>query len=350
MKNASTQRHSRGAACGHRQLAVAGVIAGAGGIAAVPADAAASHKADKQLVSARSHFERPELRHGTLMVKGTRASDRIALRLKAGRPDILQVDVGDDGSADFSVKRRFVARIVVDARAGDDLVRIDESNGVFTDTIPTTLDGGDGDDNLAGGTGVEKLRGGAGNDTIDGNGGNDVALMGSGDDTFVWDPGDGSDTVEGQTGTDTMALQRRRRRGARRPVGQREPAAVLPRRRQHHHGHQRRRDGRLQRARRRRRDHRQRPHRHRCPHRQRRPRRHARRRHRRRPTDSVVVNGTKRNDTIDVSGDATGVAASGLTTRVAIQHQEPERRARRQRSRRQRHDLGGRTSRPRRSP
>ena len=53
--------------------------------------------------------------------------------------------------------------------------------------------------------------------------------MGAGDDTFVWDPGDGSDTVEGQTGSDTMALQRRPRGRARRPLGQRQPAAVLPR-------------------------------------------------------------------------------------------------------------------------
>ena len=46
--------------------------------------------------------------------------------------------------------------------------------------------------------------GGDGNDQIDGNKGNDLALMGAGDDTFVWDPGDGSDTVEGQDGNDTM--------------------------------------------------------------------------------------------------------------------------------------------------
>jgi len=147
-----------------------------------------------------------KLKHGLLTIEGTDASDRIALRLKAGRPDILQVDVGDDGSADFSFKRKHIRRIAVDARAGDDLVRIDEANGVFTDTIPTTFGGGAGNDTLSGGSGAERLLGGDGNDTIDGNKGNDLALLGAGDDTFAWDPGDGSDTVEGQAGNDRMVF------------------------------------------------------------------------------------------------------------------------------------------------
>ena len=156
--------------------------------------------------SQRSYSQRvhAKLRHGLLTIEGTDVSDRIALRLKAGRPDILQVDVGDDGSADFSFERKHVRQIAVDARSGDDLVRIDEANGVFTDTIPTALNGGDGNDNLAGGSGAETLLGGDGNDTVDGNKGSDLALLGAGDDTFVWDPGDGSDTLEGQEGADTM--------------------------------------------------------------------------------------------------------------------------------------------------
>jgi hypothetical protein len=150
------------------------------------------------------HGVNASLNYGTLMVKGTKGSDKIALRLKAGDPDILQVDVRDNGSADFSFKRKHIARIAVDARAGDDVVRIDEINGVFTDSIPTAIIGGDGNDTLLGGSGVETLLGGDGNDTIDGNKGNDTAFMGAGDDVFVWDPGDNSDVVEGQDGADTM--------------------------------------------------------------------------------------------------------------------------------------------------
>jgi predicted lipoprotein with Yx(FWY)xxD motif len=150
------------------------------------------------------YFKRPKLMHGLLSIEGTAKNDEVALRLKAGDPAILQVDVGDNGSADFSFRRKQIAKVAVSARAGNDLVRIDESNGIFTDSIPTRIDGGDGNDNLAGGSGAETLLGDEGNDTIDGNKGNDLALMGSGDDVFVWDPGDGSDVVEGQEGADTM--------------------------------------------------------------------------------------------------------------------------------------------------
>jgi Ca2+-binding RTX toxin-like protein len=186
-------------------VAVAAAVAGAAGIVAGQGNAATAFDADKASYPPKQvKFKRPKLNHGLLRVRGTRASDKIALRLQAGRPDILQVDVGDDGSADFSFEREKIARIAVDARAGDDLVHIDEINGAFTDSIPTTIDGGDGNDTIAGGKGIETLRGGDGEDTIDGNGGNDLALLGAGDDTFVWDPGDGSDTVEGQDGHDTM--------------------------------------------------------------------------------------------------------------------------------------------------
>jgi Ca2+-binding RTX toxin-like protein len=146
------------------------------------------------------------LAHQTLRVRGTEANDAIALRLASGDPGIVQVDLGDNGSADFSFRRAAIERISIEARGGDDRVRIDDTSGVFTNDIPTRIDGGPGNDTIAGGAGAETLLGGNGNDRIDGNGGNDVSNLGPGDDTFVWDPGDGSDTIEGDDGTDTMVF------------------------------------------------------------------------------------------------------------------------------------------------
>jgi Ca2+-binding RTX toxin-like protein len=183
-------------------VALAAAVAGAAGIAAGQGNAAPANKASNPPGQAK--FKHPKLKHGLLTITGTEASDKIALRLQAGQAGILQVDVGDDGSADFSFEREEIAKIAVDARPGDDLVRIDDSNGPFTDSIATTLDGGAGNDTINGGTGAEVLVGGDGNDAIDGNGGADTGLLGAGDDTFVWDPGDGSDVVEGQDGADTM--------------------------------------------------------------------------------------------------------------------------------------------------
>jgi hypothetical protein len=192
MKNVNHQRGSR--MTRPTQLAAVGAAAAlvVFGAAATQADAAQPVRA--------------KLKRGVLTIDGTKASDAIVLRLAADEPGLLEVDIGADGSADESFVRGEIAAIAVDTRAGDDLVRIDEGNGAVNDGIPTTIDGGDGNDDLAGGTGAETLRGGDGTDSIDGNRGADVGLMGAGDDTFVWDPGDGSDVVEGDDGADTMVF------------------------------------------------------------------------------------------------------------------------------------------------
>jgi Ca2+-binding RTX toxin-like protein len=205
MKDLIRAKESRTARLGASALAVAAAVVAAAGIVAGQGSAAPTGRAHKAAhLRLADHFKRPRLRHGVLTVEGTEASDRFSLRLRRGDPGILQVDVGDDGSAEFNFVRERVTSIAVDAGAGNDLVRIDDGNGAFTNSIPTTIAGGDGNDFLLGGTGAERLVGGAGVDSIDGNGGNDLALMGTGDDVFIWDPGDGSDIVEGQDGFDTM--------------------------------------------------------------------------------------------------------------------------------------------------
>ena len=168
----------------------AGLVAGMLGLTAAQADAAPAIG----------------LKGKTLIVKGTGAGDRLALRLHAGAPDRIDVDVGDNGSADLVVARNKVNRIRVKGGGGNDQIRIDDANGAFTTAIPTRIDGQGGNDAIRGGSGAERLNGDGGNDTIDGNGGNDRADLGAGDDRFIWDPGDGSDKVEGRKGADAMTF------------------------------------------------------------------------------------------------------------------------------------------------
>jgi hypothetical protein len=147
---------------------------------------------------------RADIKRGTLEVKGGDQSNSVSIRLKAGDPTVIQVDAGDNGSADFSFARTAVEAIDVKMGDGNDTVRIDETNGSPDVGVPTTIDGGDGNDNLIGGAGAETFRGGDGNDTVFGRRGADTAYLGDGDDSFRWDPGDGSDVIEGQDGRDTM--------------------------------------------------------------------------------------------------------------------------------------------------
>ena len=146
---------------------------------------------------------RAKLTHdGTLEVNGGHRANAVALRL--GDRTQVQVDVGDDGSADFTFARSDLRAIEVNMGSGSDAVRVDDTNGAFTDSIPTTIAGGAGDDSLIGGAGAETFQGGDGNDTIDGGKGNDTADLGDGNDVFSWDPGQGSDVIDGQRGSDRM--------------------------------------------------------------------------------------------------------------------------------------------------
>ena len=140
-------------------VAAIAAVGGTAGTAAGYGTAPAHHAHKAPQLRKEAAFNDAQLAHGELAIEGTNAGDRLALRLQSGNPAILQVDVGDDGSADFQFARAGIAKISVDAGNGDDVVRIDERNGVFTDTIATTIDGGNGDDNLVGGAGAVSTAG-----------------------------------------------------------------------------------------------------------------------------------------------------------------------------------------------
>ena len=149
---------------------------------------------------------RSRVSDGTLRIFGGPFADQITLRQNALVRNRLEVDLGNDGSADETFDLTGIDALEVDAGSGDDTIRIDDVNGAITATTPTVIDGGNGNDTLLGGSGAETFIGGNGDDRIDGNGGADTAFLGRGNDTFVWDPGDGSDLVEGGTGADTMVF------------------------------------------------------------------------------------------------------------------------------------------------
>ena len=141
----------------------------------------------------------------TLTIVGTNGADQLALRLVAGDPTRLQVDFGDDGSAEQTVSRATFSKIDVLLLSGDDHFRIDQGNGAFADET-LTVDAGNGDDTVLGGDGNEVVVGGNGDDLVDGNRGADRASLENGADTFVWDGGDGSDVVVGGHGSDTLVF------------------------------------------------------------------------------------------------------------------------------------------------
>jgi hypothetical protein len=137
------------------------------------------------------------IRRNGLTVSGTTGPDAVTLRLEAGDPTMLEIDVGADGTADYRFDRRLLTAIVVSGRTGDEIIIADHRNGLFSDTESTTFGGGDGNDTLIGAHGAERLIGGSGDDVVDGNQGADLILLGDGADLVMWDPGDGSDVVNG---------------------------------------------------------------------------------------------------------------------------------------------------------
>src|SRR5689334_3342857 len=98
---------------------------------------------------------------GVLQITGDAAANKLSL---AASPTQLVVDVGDDGTVDFSFDRSTFTAVEVRGRGGDDEVRVSTSV-----TDPVTLRGGAGNDTLIGGSGDDTILGGSGDDFADGN-------------------------------------------------------------------------------------------------------------------------------------------------------------------------------------
>ena len=177
------RRTSTGAPLLIRRAAVVGASLAATLALAAPASAATSVQIDD----------------GTLQITGDSANNKIALFNQAAS---IAIDLGADGTAEFTADRTAFTKVEVKGGNGDDELSVGNAGGALD--LPITLDGGNGNDSLRGAAGAETLIGGSGDDFADGNLGADTAKLGSGNDRFQWDPGDGSDSVEGESGTDAL--------------------------------------------------------------------------------------------------------------------------------------------------
>jgi len=132
----------------------------------------------------------------TAQVNGGNASEVFTITANGSRVRFDRIS-----PAPFSLDIGTTENLVLNAGGGDDVITA--GNGL-AGLINLVIDGGAGNDTITGGDGNDTLLGGDGNDLIIGGRGNDALNGGAGDDTFVWNPGDGSDTVDGGTGNDTL--------------------------------------------------------------------------------------------------------------------------------------------------
>jgi len=143
------------------------------------------------------------VRGDTLLVNGDGGADEVVLRLEPTAPARLLVEAGNSTR---SFDRNTFSRITLATGGGADDIRIDESDGVFTDAEAVTVDAGPGDDVVTGGRGAEVITTGDGTDLVLGGGGADRILLGAGDDTAIQGSEDDADVFEGQSGTDTLRI------------------------------------------------------------------------------------------------------------------------------------------------
>ncbi len=133
----------------------------------------------------------------SVILSGTNRNDNVSVAgagtsyTVTGLPATVAV-TGSEGANDS---------LIISTLGGSDTIN---ASALPAGIVQLTVDAGAGSDNIVGSAGDDTLIGGDGNDFVDGGRGNDVVFLGAGNDTFKWDPGDGSDVVEGQDGIDNM--------------------------------------------------------------------------------------------------------------------------------------------------
>lgn len=132
------------------------------------------------------------LDNGVLSICGTSDDDRVILSQDANNIVI---------TANFlSIEEAFasadVTSIIITGEAGNDVILAP------TVSVPLSIDGGVGEDQIVGGTGNDALSGGDGDDIISGRDGDDMVLGGAGNDQI--DGQNGNDQLRGGTGDDTL--------------------------------------------------------------------------------------------------------------------------------------------------
>ena len=130
----------------------------------------------------------PDGEADTIVVNGTAGDDMFGA---AGDTGGLHVN-GLHTSIDIFDQDPTLDQLTLNGLGGNNVIN---NQSQRENSVLFTVNGGDGNDTITGSDGADR---------IIGDHGNDVAFMGAGDDTFVWNPGDGSDTVEGQDGNDTL--------------------------------------------------------------------------------------------------------------------------------------------------
>jgi len=152
---------------------------------------------------------------GTILtIEGTINNDGIDVNQNTdATTGAVVIEVPLNNGNTYKTPLSVVTRIVINGLDGDD--RIDCSSvasGLPPVSIPVSIIGGAGNDNLRGGTNNDIIRGGLGNDIISGLEGSDKITGDEGDDLISGnaqndgiDGGDGADRLNGQGGRDKIS-------------------------------------------------------------------------------------------------------------------------------------------------